>query len=358
MLSNRYISQTMSEDMLRLYADLESDLIVAYSKMISKESYSAVWLRNRALAVRQLRKELEKVVSKYNKKITEEIKKVLKETSYKALETDEKFYRKAVEKGILKDIGDYVDNDALESILEKSYETTINNFEKMNSTAVLSTANKTRINRALNDILSGAFTREEGIRKAINDLTEQGVSGIIYESGKRMGLVEYARMVLTTSSMQCTRDLVNERMGQYGIDLVLISQHNGARPKCYPYQNRIFSWSGKSNKYPGISQTSYGEPDGLFGINCRHYYTPYVEEMGKYTEDKIKARENDRIYQATQEQRYNERMIRKYKRQSEGLKSAGLDNSRANAKIQEWQKKQREFLEKNNLTRQYVREQV
>lgn len=358
MLSNRYISQTMSEDLLKLYADLESDLIVAYSKTISKDSFTSVWIRNRALAVRELRKELEKTIRKYNPKISKVVYDTLNDTSFKALESDERFYRKAVEKGLLEDIGDIIDSKALKDMLDKSYELTMDNFKKMNSTAIMTTANKTRINRALNDIVSGAFTKEEGIRKAVNELTEQGITGIVFDSGRRMGLVEYARMTLTTSSMQCTRDLVNERMQEYGIDLVAISQHSGARPKCYPYQGRIFVWGERTSKYPSIFDTSYGEPDGLFGINCRHYYTPYIEEMGIYKEDKIKEKENNLLYERTQEQRNNERMIRKYKRQAEGLKGAGLDNSRAMSKVREWQSKQRKFIEANNLTRQYVREQV
>ena len=348
----------MSDDLLRLYADLESDLIVAYSSKISKESFTAVYLRNRALAVRQLRQDLQRIVKKYNPKIVKEIEKTLNETAYKALESDEKFYRKAVEAGILEDIGDVVDSKALKGILKQSVKETVGNFEAMNSTAILTTANRRRINRAMNDILSGALTREQGIRKAVVDLTENGVTGVVFESGRTMGLIEYARMSISTGCMKCTRDLVNERMSEYDVDLVAVSSHAGARPKCFPYQGEIYSWSGKSNKYPSISSTSYGEPDGLFGINCRHYYTPYIPEMGKYKEDEVKERENDRIYELSQEQRYNERQIRKYKREAEGLKSAGLDNSRAKAKVSEWQARQREFVEKNNLTRIYERERV
>lgn len=358
MLSNRYISNTMSQDLLRLYADLESDLIVAYSSKISKESFTAVWLRNRALAVRELRHDLEKIVNKYNPKIVKEIRKTLETTGYKALESDERFYKKAVAKGLLKDIGDIIDDKALEGILNQSLKEVVGSFKAMNTTAILTTASKNRINRAMNNILSGALTREQGIRKAVIDLTENGLTGVIFESGRRMGLVEYARMTISTGCMNCTREMVNERMSEYDIDLVAVSSHAGARPKCYPYQGEIYSWSGKSNKYPAISSTSYGLPDGLFGINCRHYYTPYVEGMGKYQEDTIRESKNNKMYELTQEQRYNERQIRKYKREAEGLKSAGLDNSRAKAKVSEWQAIQREFIKKNDLTRIYAREKV
>ena len=52
------------------------------------------------------------------------------------------------------------------------------------------------------------------------------------------------------------------------------------------YQGRIFSRNGTAGtttdlegnriSYISLSQTSYGEPDGLFGINCGHQQYPFI----------------------------------------------------------------------------------
>ena len=63
-------------------------------------------------------------------------------------------------------------------------------------------------------------------------------------------------------------------------------------------------------------------------------------------------------YEAEQRQRYIERQIRKYKRLAEG--SIDEENRKKyNAKVREWQKIMRDFLEENpQLRRSYRREKV
>ena len=57
-----------------------------------------------------------------------------------------------------------------------------------------------------------------------------------------------------------------------------------SRPLCAPYVGWICSWDGSSGivhdldgnayQYVPITDTSYGEPAGIFGINCGH--SPYT----------------------------------------------------------------------------------
>lgn len=63
-------------------------------------------------------------------------------------------------------------------------------------------------------------------------------------------------------------------------------------------------------------------------------------------------------YEASQQQRYNERQIRRWKREETAMKDAGLDSSEAAAKVKEWQGRQQEFLAQTGFKRQYGREQV
>lgn len=71
----------------------------------------------------------------------------------------------------------------------------------------------------------------------------------------------------------------------------------------------------KVRYYPWKS-SSYGEPDGLLGINCRHHKYPFVPGVNiqRYcpTED-LDA--NDKLYKETQAQRALERDVRKRKRE-------------------------------------------
>jgi hypothetical protein len=67
-------------------------------------------------------------------------------------------------------------------------------------------------------------------------------------------------------------------MQDYGTQVFQVSSHAGARPLCYPYQGKFYSWDnsegeiilgdGKVVRYEGLNRTTYGQPAGLFG---RHY---------------------------------------------------------------------------------------
>jgi hypothetical protein len=151
-------------------------------------------------------------------------------------------------------------------------------------------------------------------------------------------------------------------MAEVGVNYIMVSAHAGARPLCEPYQGQIYVWDGKDplGKYQSLGDTSYGQAAGLFGINCRHTfaacnpeYPPNVQEVGKI--------ENDKVYESEQEQRYNERQIRTWKRKYEGygsIKGLKSETAKANAKIQEWQARQRLLLDKTGLPRQYNRERI
>ena len=120
-----------------------------------------------------------------------------------------------------------------------------------------------------------------------------------------------------------------------GNNYVEISQHMGARPLCAEDQGKIFSLNddttpiedglGNKIKVYAWSQSSYGEPAGILGINCGHSRYAFIPGMSIHRERKINKAENDEAYQERQTQRYYERQIRNKKREIEMLKETGAE---------------------------------
>lgn len=106
----------------------------------------------------------------------------------------------------------------------------------------------------------------------------------------------------------------------------------------------------------------------MCGWNCRHSFAPYFEgsppvysqeELDKldepvYEVDGKKLTE----YEAKSKQRYNERKIRRWKREEAAMNAAGLDASEASAKVREWQARQADFLKQTGFKQDYAREQI
>lgn len=64
------------------------------------------------------------------------------------------------------------------------------------------------------------------------------------------------------------------------------------------------------------------------------------------------------LYDATQQQRHIECNIRRWKRETDALDAAGLDNSAAKSKVRAWQARQRDFINQTGLRRDYFRERA
>ena len=74
------------------------------------------------------------------------------------------------------------------------------------------------------------------------------------------------------------------------------------------------------------SETTYGEPDGIYGINCHHdpmnVFIPGVSYV-RFAGTAPDRETNDRLYQLTQEQRQLEREVRYAKRKAAMYNAAG-----------------------------------
>ena len=166
-------------------------------------------------------------------------------------------------------------------------------------------------------------------------------------------------------------EAVKIRQEDYGVDIFRVSRHSGARPLCYPYQGRYFSWNnksgtftdgeGKRHRYSPISSTSYGKPAGLFGINCGHHPITMIPGVSiprdRPEQDK---EENDKVYAESQEQRRLEREIRYSKQKAAMMEAAGDKEGfeKEAVKIREKQADYNAFCKKTGRTKRLDRTQV
>lgn len=199
----------------------------------------------------------------------------------------------------------------------------------------------------------------QAIAEACSEWSQQGIQAFADSSGRLWSTEAYAQVVIRSNMTNAATETQFTRMEELGEDLVEISSHLGARPKCEPYQGKIYSLSGSSKNYPPLSSTSYGEPDGLFGINCRHIMYPYFPGTEK-TFKPQNAERNETAYKNSQIQRRLERSIREGKRNLD-LMSKTKDEKqveRAKVLLNNRESAMRSFIDSTGRKRRTDREEI
>lgn len=210
-------------------------------------------------------------------------------------------------------------------------------------------------------VIAGTMTHDQALRSIINQTAHKGVTAFTDSAGRHWTPEAYVNTVMRSTIGNTARQAQEDGMNHYGIELMEVSSHLGARELCAPYQGAIYSREGHSHpNYPNITQTSWGEPAGLFGINCGHVPYPYFEGYSIQRNHPIDSELNDQMYKESQIQRRIERSIRNYKRSENMLTLAGDEKGavKAAAKVKERQKIMRKFIKETGRTRRYEREQV
>lgn len=371
MLSPDYLDR-LPDNAVKLYEALQEDIIAYMSRLIAETNRvtdTVLHEQERAKAMGMVYEYILQEVSARTYKSWGLIQSLFEEAGAKTLEFDDHVYEAAgLTPKALKDCPELL------QLLWAGMENTKGVFQNLSQTTASAGQQQfiEALDRAWMQTSSGAFSYEQSIRQAVKDLSQKGVKSIQYPSGHVDFLDVAVRRALLTGVNQASAKLSLARADQLGCDLVETTAHAGARPTHQVWQGRIFSRSGKHPKYPDfVSSTGYGTGAGLCGWNCRHNFFPFFEgasqpaysaaELASYKSatvmfNKVKLS----LYEATQMQRYNERQIRKWKREASGMNAVGDSDAEAAAlaKVGEWQARQRDFLEQTGLDRDYFREQT
>ena len=227
------------------------------------------------------------------------------------------------------------------------------------------------LNTAAGQVVTGVQSRTQALREALMQVHKEGITGYFDRVGRRWTPEAYINMDIRTTAHNVAIESVKIRQQDYGVKIFRVSRHSGARPLCYPYQGRYFSWDnssgtftdgeGKRHKYYPISSTSYGKPAGLFGINCGHHPITVIPGVTiPRDRQKQNKAENDKQYELSQEQRRLEREVRYAKQKAAMLEAAGDKEGfeQESLKIKQKQAAYNAFCKQTGRTKRLDRTQV
>lgn len=359
MLKPEYL-QRVPEGMIKLYAQAEADILADMARRISTYDYWIPAVEHQAKMLEEagmVREEILARLKTLTGRTDRELRQLMQEAGGAALKSDDAVYRR---QGL--NPPPVSASEDLQKILQAGYEKTAGTFRNLTLTTARTAAHQFEqaLDRAYMQITLGGMDSGTAIRSTIKQLSAEGVGAIRYPTGRTDTIEVAVRRAVVTGVNQTALRLQDARADEMGADLVEVSAHAGARPSHAQWQGGIYSRSGKSRKYPDfVKATGYGTGAGLGGWNCSHSFRPWFEGMSR-TYDKALLKEYQAKdyeyngvrmteYEALQEQRKIERNIRRWKREQNALQAAGLDSGEASARITEWNRRQKDFLEQTGL---------
>lgn len=352
----------------RLYDQLQEDIIADMARRFSKmdfAGYTTMWQLQKLEAINAERDYIVQRLAEVSGKSKAEIRAVLETGCTSALGSDDQIYRLAGYKPI-----PLAENAALQELLNAGLAKTLGTFQNLTRTTANTATQQFEdaLDRAYMQVTSGGMSYQQAIKGAVVDLSRQGVAVIQYPTGHRDYMDVAVRRAVLTGVNQTALKMQDARADELGCDLVEVTAHYGARPTHAEWQGRVYSRSGKDRNYKNFyDATGYGTGDGLGGWNCRHSFFPFFKGLSRQNYSLQELHRINRqtvsyngrelsLYDATQQQRANEREIRALKREQAGLEGAGQDASEVKAKLKAAQARQRDFCEQTGLRRDYFRE--
>lgn len=384
----------LSEPVEQVYSNIVDALLINMGKHFnSGHSLSTEQWEIRKLAeLGQLNKESVEIIASLTGQNKELITAALENAVYMATKDIEPELKKAVKKGAIQNAAadNVIASQSIVQALNAYEQQAMDKLNLVNTTMLESTlaqyrkviANTVNIDRqmkatqevlntAAGKVIAGTESRQQALRQALSQIHKEGVTGFYDRTGRKWSPEAYVNMDIRTTVHNTAIEAVKIRQEDYGVDIFRVSRHSGARPLCYPYQGRYFSWNnksgtftdgeGKRHRYSPISSTSYGKPAGLFGINCGHHPITMIPGVSiprdRPEQDK---EENDKVYAESQEQRRLEREIRYSKQKAAMMEAAGDKEGfeKEAVKIREKQADYNAFCKKTGRTKRLDRTQV
>lgn len=179
----------------------------------------------------------------------------------------------------------------------------------------------------------GEKSRTEAIRETIAEMSKKGIPAFVDKTGREWSPEAYVDMDIRNTAKNAALAAEFASLDELGQDIILVSSHSGARPLCAPYQGKLYSLCGKSGTitdakgktytYTPLSETSFGEAAGLFGINCGHRMRGVSDGAFISREKEFDGEETSEEYKRVQRQRAMEREVRKKKTEANMYEAAG-----------------------------------
>lgn len=381
-------NQQAAEPIDGLYQDLEARLLQNIARHLSDWNQpidTDRWLMQKLAEIGKLNKENIKIIAQMAGMSQTVAERMLNDTAEEAVKEIDPGLRYMARQGLAGEMVEASKSKNVQRVMKKLLEQAKDTLNLCNTTMlykardayqdtvknIAAEAHRIMDSNAAG-VVTGAESRQQAMRKCIRELNDRGITAYVDKAGRQWTPEAYVNMAMRNAARHTAEEVQTARIKDAKVNLIQIDSHSGARPKCAKDQGKIFSLDntrgttedlhGRKIQYYPWSSSSYGEPDGILGINCGHHkypFSPGVSIQRHFPTDDMDA--NNRLYKETQVQRALERDVRKQKRECMEFDEVGDKEAfeQASVKLKQKEAKLKSYVDgKEHLHRRRDREQI
>ena len=309
----------LSSDLISILTTNETELL----QNISKHSFDdfnndpETWRQLQMQALERREKEGLNIVLKSVGKQDKEIDRILNEVVGTTVREASGDLKVAVDNGFLRNASDLEVEGVINSLVDNARIFTEEKFSNLNAIMINDYNNQYRnvINDSFAQFITGNQSLSESVYNMNLQLERQGLTGYFDSAGREWSADAYGKMLMRSASGDLVTESTLAANALYNNDFIEISSHGEARDKCFEDQGKIYNLNGGSGyiedldgnkiKYYDWGNTSYGDADGILGVNCRHnmyVFIPGISSQSFRENDEYKKKTNDKDYDIRQEE--------------------------------------------------------
>lgn len=359
----------LSQPLTDVYTSMETDLMMAIARQLAaggEINATSEWRLKKLTEAGSLSKETAQIIASYTGIQSDLISETIEDAAMGIVDRLEPALQACARDGYITAISGTSISEDIKNV--------VTNFRKQTKTDlnIVNTVMQSKANSAYKNLVNKIYddtkrqellgtSRQETIRNCIKEFSQKGIPAFVDKRGREWSPEAYINMDIRTAVNNTANAAQEACCDRYGLDLIQISSHMGARPKCAQDQGKLYSRSNRSgiahdgngNEIPFYpwSSTSYGEPDGILGINCHHRKYPFVDGVNFQKYFPYDQEENAERYKELQKQRAMERRVRETSRQADMLEAVGDTEGakEARRKLREQSIAYREYSEGHGL---------
>lgn len=379
---NKIQAMELASGLTRLITGMEDELlqnIAAYLLAGKVDSSTSKWKIRKLAELGKLHQKNIETITSYAKEQRELAELTVKLAAVDAMQDTERGFRKAVIAGLVTDAADGTVDSTMNAIIGTLMKQAKNDLNIVNTTMLYKArdaagkavrdaaqlASKQEfvdmLNKAAGQVVTNTETMTAAVSKCLKDMANKGIPAFVDRGGREWSPEAYVGLCVRQTAMNTGTTALFERMKDYHTHFIEISSHLGARPKCSRDQGRIFDLDntsgyiedgrGNTIEYSPWSSSSYGQPDGILGINCKHSAFPFTPGNSLQTYFPYDKEENDKRYKEIQKQRELERNVRAAKRECAMLKNGDPEEfKKASVRLKERTAQLKQYCTDHDLT--------